>query len=545
MRPLKLISMAVMTAFTAGCTMAPIYQRPEAPVDNHFPTGEAYMDVKWNLEPLPTWDHYFTNPKVRQVIAMALDNNRDLRVAIYNVQRARAEFGIQASQLFPQGGASFDIASQHVSPTLSSTGKAYASHTYTANLSASWELDIFGKVQSLTEAALQTYFATEENQFAVQNSLIAEVANAWINVGAQKSLLHLQEVTLESQLESYKLMTDSYRYGASSLLDLEQARTTVETARAQVIQYQRTLAQARNSLNLLVGKTVPESLEPSKLIAATNYGAIVPKGLPSEVLLHRPDIRAAEDNLKAANADIGAARANFFPSISLTASIGKGSIALRDLFKSGYGIWSFAPSIYLPLFTAGANISYLREAEAERNAMVATYEYTIQAAFQEVSDALATDGTIARQCTALKDLVSATENAYNLSYSRYQNGLDGFLTVLESQRQMVAAQTELITAEQLKLTNDVTLYKVLGGGTVFLEPPPIPITAQEAKLKEETMNLKRQQRILDEEVKEGALPANTIVEMNVPASQLKAIEIQNPDDYKTTKTKTKRRSRKK
>ncbi|MCD8340488.1 MAG: efflux transporter outer membrane subunit [Burkholderiales bacterium] len=535
MRTLKLLSVAVMLAVTAGCTLAPTYHQPEAPVPQSFPTGEAYKDVRWAVEPLPTWDHYFTDKKVRQVIAMALENNRDLRVAIYNVQAARAQYGITAADWFPTAGAGFDMSASHTPKTLSSSGKAYTSHTYQANLSVAWELDIFGKIQSLTEAALQTYFATEENQYAVQNSLIAEVATAWINVGTQKDLLHLQQVTLQSQLESYKLMTDSYRYGASSLLDLEQARTTVETARALVMQYQRTLAQARNSLNLLVGKPVPESLEPSKLVSATNYGAIAPKGLPSEVLLNRPDVRAAEDQLKAANADIGAARANFFPSISLTASIGKGSIALADLFKGGYGLWSFAPSIYLPLFTGGANISALRYAEAEKNTMVANYELTIQTAFQEVSDALATEGTIERQLAALRALVQATENAYKLSYSRYQNGLDGFLTVLESQRQMVSAQTELITAEQLKLTNDVTLYKVLGGGSMILEPPPVPITEQERMIKAEAMRQKAQLN-LDSEMKEGALPANRIVETMVPASQLQSMEIQNPQSWQNTKT---------
>lgn len=477
MNLLKITPLLISVALATGCTMAPKYERPEAPVAPTFPQGEAYNDVTLSEAPLPSWENYFTNPKLRQVIRTALENNRDLRIAVFNVEKARAAYGIQRSGLMPNIGADFAPSGSRTPDTMSQTGNGFTSHSYRATLaSTAWEIDLFGRVQSLTEAALQNYLATEEAKHGTKNSLIAEVANAWLDIGAQKELLRLQQVTLKSQLDSFKLISDGYRLGARSLLDVEQARTTVETARAAVVQYQRTLAIARNNLALLVGSAVSMDLEPTKLEAPSAYGAIAPKGLSSTVLLNRPDIRAAENQLKAANANIGAARANFFPRITLTAGVGTGSQHLSDLFSGGSGLWSFAPGITLPLFTGGANISQLRQAEAEHKVQIANYEKTIQGAFAEVSNSLATEGTMKKQCNALKALVDATQKAYNLSYSRYKNGLDGFLTVLESQRQMVAAQTNYITAEQNRLANNINLYKVLGGGAVDVEPPKAAVT---------------------------------------------------------------------
>ncbi len=468
----KLTPLVISAMIAAGCTMAPVYERPESPVAPTFPQGAAYEDLMVTTAPLPTWDNFFTNVKLREVISTALANNRDMRIAILNVEKARAAYGIQRANLMPNVGADFSPTGSHTPETMSPLGVGSTSHTYKATLaSTAWEIDLFGRVRSLTEAALQNYLATEEAQYGTQNALIAEVANVWVNVGAQKELLRLQEITLKSQQNSFKLIFDSYRLGARSLLDVEQARTTVETARAAVAQYQRSLAQARNNLELLVGSAVPESLEPTKLEDPSTYGAIAPKGLSSEVLLNRPDIRAAENELKAANANIGAARANFFPRITLTAGIGTGSQHLSDLFSGGSGLWSFAPGVTLPIFTGGANISQLRQAEAEQKAKVASYEKAIQNAFAEVANSLAAEGTMTRQCAALRSLVDATQKAYNISYSRYKNGLDGFLTVLESQRQMVSAQTNYIVAEQNRLSSNVTLYKVLGGGSIKSPAP--------------------------------------------------------------------------
>ena len=321
-------------------------------------------------------------------------------------------------------------------------------------------------------------------------------------------------------------MSDSYRLGASSLLELEQARTTVATARAAVAQYERSLAQAQNALNLVVGSQVPADLEPNNLEEATNYGAIAPAGLSSDILLNRPDIKAAEHDLMSANANIGAARANFFPRISLTAGIGSSSRHLSDLFDAGTGLWTFAPSVSLPIFTGGANLSTLRQAEAQQKIMVATYEKTVQNAFAEVSDALATVGTVNRQCAALKDLVNATETAYRLSQSRYKNGLDGFLTVLESQRQMVAAQTNYISAESNRLSSGVMLYKVLGGGSV-IEPEtraslkrklrlPLPLNRLRQFLSRAEAEMLKTRKTRVEERKEEETQTKSAIEFCVP-----------------------------
>lgn len=478
MKAFKLTVLACCAALFAGCTMAPKYERPSAPVAPAFPSGEAYTDVQTTTAPLPHWRAFITNPKAKRLVEMALENNRDLRVAVLNIEKARAAYGIQRSSLMPSVAGSVQENAGKTPRMTSATGQAYVSHAYQANLaSTQWEIDLFGRVRSLSEAALQQFFAAEENRSAAQNALIAQVVTSWIDLGAQTEFLRLQKITLQSQEESFKLMSDSYRLGASSLLELEQARTTVATARAAVAQYERSLAQARNALTLVVGAQIPAELEPTGLEDATNYGAIAPAGLSSEVLLNRPDIKAAEHNLMSANANIGAARANFFPRISLTAGIGSGSRHLSDLFDSGTGLWTFAPSVSLPIFTGGANISALRQAEAEQKIMVANYEKTIQNAFAEVSDALATVGTVTRQSMALKDLVKATETAYRLSQSRYKNGLDGFLTVLESQRQMVAAQTNLISAESNRLSSGIMLYKVLGGGSVT-EPATTSLAQQ-------------------------------------------------------------------
>lgn len=471
-----------------GCTLAPTYKKPEAPVAQTFPKGAAYEDVALTTAPMPEWTAFFTNPKAREVIRLALENNRDLRIAVLNVEKTRAAYGIQRAALVPSVNATGNENVSKSADALSPTGTGSVTHAYQANLaSAAWELDLFGRVRSLSEAALQSYFASEENRLGAQNTLIAAVANAWINLGAQKEFLKLQKVTLKSQEQTLKLMNDSYRLGASSLLALEQAKTTVAAARSQVAAYERSVAQARNALTLLAGAPVPVELEPERLEEATSYGAIAPAGLSSEVLLNRPDIRAAENNLKSANANIGAARANFFPRISLTASIGTTSRHLSDLFGAGSGIWSFTPAVSLPIFAGGANISALKQAEAQKDIMVATYEKAIQTAFSEVSDALAALGTVNKQSQALKDLVSATQKAYSLSQDRYRSGLDGFLTVLESQRQMVSAQTNFISAETNRLTSNITLYKVLGGGAVNAPDAASSDAADPAKARPRTV----------------------------------------------------------
>lgn len=465
----------VLMLLCTGCTLAPKYEQPAAPVAQTFPSGPAYEEVAFTQEAIPEWQDFFVNEKVKKAIELGLANNRDFRVAALNVEKAKAAYGIQRAPLFPSVAGGLTENASRTPGTLSNTGTSVVQHTYQANLAtSSWELDFFGRIRSLSEAALQQYFATEEAKYAAQVALIGEIASAWLNLGTQKELLRLAEVTLKSQEESFKLMQASYRLGAASELDLEQARTTVESAKASKAMYQRTLAQARNALDLLLGTSLPAGLEPQGIEVVTTQAAIVPAGLPSTILLQRPDIRQAENQLKAANANIGAARANFFPRISLTAGVGTGSRDLGDLFDGGTGLWSFVPSISLPIFTGGANLATLRQAEADEKIMVAQYEKAIQTAFAEVADAMAAKGTVTRQTEALKRLMNATTRAYNLSMSRYKNGLDGFLTVLESQRQMVQSQTNYIQSEQQRINALIQLYKVLGGGAPKFEDESMP-----------------------------------------------------------------------
>lgn len=456
---------ALTVALLAGCSLAPKYERPDAPVAQTWPTGDAYKENKFTEAPLPNWENFFKNKRIRQVIALSLENNRDWKIALLNIEKAKAAYGIQRADLLPNISAGGSAQHSRTPSTQSASGDAYTSHVYQATLSSTaWELDLFGRVRNLTEAALQSFLATQESSYSTKNALIAEIANAWIDVGAQKELLKLAKDTLENQEKSCRLTEQSYQLGNASLLEVEQAKTTVATAKASVAEYERSLAQSRNTLSLLVGTAVPVKLEPEKLEPAADSAAIIPPDLPSEVLLRRPDIRAAERELRAANANIGVARANFFPRIRLTASIGTGSSELGSLFDSGSGFWTFAPSVSLPIFSGGANIANLRQAEAEKQIQVANYEKTIQTAFKEVSDALATEGTIKRQSAALGDLVKASRRAYSLSQSRYKNGLDAYLNVLDSQRELFSAQKSYIACEQAKYNSSVQLYKVLGGG---------------------------------------------------------------------------------
>lgn len=284
--------------------------------------------------------------------------------------------------------------------------------------------------------------------------------------------MSLQEETLKSQEESFRLVEESYKYGAASQLDYEQARTTVAAARAQIASYVRAVAQDRNALELLVGAKVDEALLPETLVLDSTLPASMPDGVPSEVLLNRPDIMSAERGMISANANIGVARAAFFPSISLTAAAGStgGAMHLSDLFAKGTGIWNFAPSISLPIFTGGANLANLRAAEASQQIAAATYEKSIQTAFREVADALATEGTVERELAARRDYAEAAGRAYELSNSRYKHGAAAYTEVLDAQRAKVSADQQLITAELARASSMVTLYKVLGGGTRIAQP---------------------------------------------------------------------------
>jgi multidrug efflux system outer membrane protein len=453
----------------SGCTMAPEYVRPDQPVPASWPSGSAYTTEagKSDQKPLADilWRDYFVEPRLQKVIELALTHNRDLRVAVLTIEKTRALYQIQRADLMPQIDGSAGAAIQRVPADLSSSGQARISRQYNVGLGiSSYELDLFGRVRSLKDQALEQYLATEQTRRAVQISLVAEVAHAWLNLAADSERLKLARETLTSQQESYQLIQRRFEAGASSQLELRQAQTRVEAARVDSAIYTARLAQAENALNLLAGKPLPSHLLP------TGFGSMtvvqeLPVGLSSDVLLARPDIRAAEHRLKGANATIGVARAAFFPRIGLSASFGTASATLTDLFQSGSTAWNFVPQISVPLFAAGSNLANLTVSKAERDIAVAQYEKAIQTAFREVADTLASHGTLGDQLKAQQALADASADSFRLSEARYTRGVDSYLAVLDSQRSTYSAQQGLISVRLARLGNQVTLYKVLGGGS--------------------------------------------------------------------------------
>lgn len=458
----------------SGCaTMAPTYERPAAPVPGSWPEGPAYQGAPAKsgdkaVADIP-WQEFFVDQRLQKLIALALDNNRDLRVAALNIERARAQYQIQRSDLFPKVDASAGGNFQRLPRDFSGTGQPETVHQYSVGLGvSSYELDLFGRVRSLKDQALEQFLATEQARRSVQISLVSEVAAGYLTLAADRERLQLAKETLKSQQASYELIGRRYEAGVSSALDLHQAQTTVDTARVDIARFTTLVAQDENALNLVVGSPVDAALLPQSLTETLTALKEIAPGLPSDVLLRRPDILQTENLLKGFNANIGAARAAFFPRITLVSSVGFGSSELAGLFASGGAslAWSFAPRITLPIFEGGSNLANLKAAEVDRDIAVAQYEKAIQTAFREVSDALAQRGTIDEQVAAQQSLTHATSESYRLSQSRYEKGVDSYLTVLDSQRSLYSAQQGLIGVRLARLANLVTLYKVLGGGDI-------------------------------------------------------------------------------
>jgi len=455
----------------AGCsTMAPQYTQPAAPVPAEWPAGPSYKaeTVKPAAKPVADipWREFFVEPQLQRLIELALKNNRDLRVAALNIERSRAQYQIRRSDLFPKVDATASGTFLGVSEDLSRTGQHETVEEYTVGLGvSSYELDLFGRVRSLKDQALEQYLATEQAQQSVQISLVSEVAFSYLILAADRERLKLAKETLASQQTSYQLTKRRFDAGVSSALDLNQAQTSVDAARVDIARYTTFVAQDENLLRLLVGSSVPAELLPSSLTETLTVMNDVAPGLPSEVLLRRPDILQAESLLKGANANIGAARAAFFPRITLTSSVGFSSDELVGLFNGDTFTWSFIPRITLPIFDAGSNQANLTVAEVDRDIAVARYEKAIQTAFREVSDGLAQRGTIDEQLAAQQSLTDSTAESHKLSQARYDKGVDSYLQVLDSQRSLYGAQQNLIGVRLARLANQVTLYRVLGGGT--------------------------------------------------------------------------------
>ncbi|MEG7363774.1 efflux transporter outer membrane subunit [Pseudomonas citronellolis] len=448
----------LLVLLLGGCVnLAPDYQRPAAPVAAQWPgaapAGASQADVDWR--------EFFVDARLRDTVARALANNRDLRVAALNVEYQRAQYRIQRAELFPAVSASAEGTRQRAL----SDGTTAVSSQYSVGLGvSSYELDLFGRLRNLKDAALEDYLALEQTRRSTQISLVAEVASAWMTLAADQQLLKLARDTHASQQKTYELVQRSHGLGGESGLSLAQARSTVESARAEAASYASQVEQDRNALELLVGERLDASLLPGDTGLDAALLVTVPAGLPSSLLQRRPDVLAAEHTLKAANADIGAARAAFFPSVSLTASGGSASGELSGLFKSGSRAWSFAPSISLPIFDAGSNQAGLDAAKITRDIDVANYEKALQTAFSEVADALSVRSHINERLDAQRELTAATDKSYDLSLALYKQGSDSFLEVLDAQRSLYSAQQTLISLELAEQVNRVTLYKVLGGG---------------------------------------------------------------------------------
>ena len=457
----------VIVAFLGGCTLTPEYTRPVSPVPLAWPTGTAYQEANSATGAATAaelkWKEFFTDEKLRQVIVMALNNNRDLRLAALNVERARALYGIQRAGLLPTVNTVGTVSKQRVPGDLTSSGNATNLEQYNVNLGiSSWEIDFFGRIRSLKDNALEQYLAMDQTRRSAQILLLSAIANSYLALAADRESLALVTSTLAAQEASYKLVRKRYDLGLASEIDLNRAQSQVETARGDIARYTQLAAQDENALSLLVGAPVPQALMPPELGSVSPPKEISP-GLSSELLLQRPDVLAAEHGLKAANANIGAARAAFFPRISLTTSIGTASADLSGLFNSGQSTWSFAPQITMPIFDARTWSAY-DVTMIEREMSVSQYEKAIQVAFREVSDALAVQGTVNQQLTAQQSLVNAVAKTYRLSNLRYNKGIDSYLDVLDAQRSLYAAQQGLIMLRLSRLTNLVTLYKVLGWG---------------------------------------------------------------------------------
>jgi multidrug efflux system outer membrane protein len=459
-----------LSALTAGCGI----------LEPRLPQAEPAIPTEWPIPPTTVpavatapaaaapaadigWREFFVDPRLQQVIALALENNRDLRVAVLNVQRAQGLYRVQRADRVPSVGAN---------ATATRTGGDGAlSEAYAATIGITdFELDLFGRVRNLSESALQSYLAQDETRRSAQLALIAATATAYLTLASDQEQLRVVQAALKTREESHALTEKRYQLGAVSALDLSQSRTQVEAARADVARYTGQVAQSGNALRLLAGAPVPEDLLPQAFGESLTGLAPLPAGLPSDLMLRRPDVMAAEHQLRAANASIGAARAAFFPSITLTGSAGYASDELSNLFDSSTYLWAFVPQIKVPIFQGGRLTANLDVATADRDIALARYEGAIQTAFREVADALALTATLDAQRAARQATVDAAAEADKLSRARYEAGRDSYLVLLDAQRTLYIAQEALIVTQLAEQTNRVLLYKALGGG--WLEHGP-------------------------------------------------------------------------
>jgi len=460
-----------ITMLLGGCaSLAPSYQRPAAPVPAQWAAGTPAVANADNST-LPDWHTLVLDQRLRQTITLALDNSRPLRLAVLAIAQAQATYRVQDAASWPTVKGSAGLSATRLPGQANSNGQPSTSSSLTAGLGISaYELDLFGRVKSLQDAALENYLATQDAQRSTRLALVAQVANSWLTLGADQALLSLASSTLASQRKTLALTQRRVALGADTALTLAQVQSSVQTARRDLATATSQLQQDRNALDLLVGAPVPDALlPPDQPEPSAAQLVAVPAGLPSTLLQRRPDVLAAEHQLKAANADIGAARAALYPSISLTGSLGTASRNLSDLFKGG--AWSLAPSISLPILDGGAAQATLRGKTVARDIQLATYEQTLQTAFREVADALAVRATLDERLAAQQALVDATGRSLTLAQARYAGGATSYLETLDAQRTLYTAQQSLVALRLAEQSNRMTLFKVLGGGWTDTDSP--------------------------------------------------------------------------
>ena len=460
-RCLYLLSLGVLLS---GCTMMPQYDRPAAPVSPSWPVDATQTNATHAVAANIDWREFFDDPRLQRLIEIALENNRDLRVATLRVEETRAQYRIQRAGLFPgvQGEAS--VTRQRFSGAVTAFNGGTALTTYNLEVGAAYELDLFGRVQSLKKEALEKYFASDEARKSVQIALVSEVATEYLT---QLRLLKAKAIanqTLEAVQESYHLIKRRFQAGAASELELRTAEGQVQTVRVNSANFLQLLAESENALVLLVGQPLPDDLPSGKPFQQQHLLTDLPAEVPAEVLQRRPDILAAEHTLQAANADIGAARAAFFPRILLTGSAGTASAKLTDLFTGPSGTWSFSPQLTVPIFDVGSTRAKLDVSKISRKIEIANYEKAIQTAFREVADALAIRSILDEKLQAQELLLSAQQKRFDLTNARYRQGVDSYVDVLLAQKDLYAAQQDLLQFQAARLLNAITLYRSLGGG---------------------------------------------------------------------------------
>jgi len=453
----------------AGCSMDPKLEMPAAPVPPSWPVGDAYLKANEAALPTVTYQEIFRDPRLQKLIETALANNRDLRIAAANIAAARAQYRIQRADRLPELDAGAGATVSHGSSIGAATAGSSGTRTsFSGDLSIpAFELDLFGRVASLTRAEQDRWFATEAAARATRLTLIGDIASAWLNHAADASLLKIAQDTAANAERSVKLTDLRLKGGIAPRTDLAQAQQTLASAQSDVASQTTAVAQDVNALRLLVGAEIDPTLLSAAIEEAAPTVVELPAGVDSGVLLRRPDVVQAEYTLRAANAEIGAARAALFPRISLTGLLGFASDALTGLFSGNGFHWSGGASGSYPIFNAGAGRAGVQASEAQRDAALATYEKSIQTAFREVADALARRGTIDDQLKADTANLAAAQDSYRLSEARYRGGIDNFLANLVAQRSYYTAQRGLVNTRLVEATNLVTLYRTLGGDSLL------------------------------------------------------------------------------